>query len=188
MRLGRQGFTFIEILIVVIILGMLAAFAAPRIDVTRFKVESAMQGVGITLLAVERQAITQQGNIIVMFDQPNQSMRIHEDKNGNGLQDAGERVRAVPLGEQIVFGRGAAPAMPIGAGPITFTKMIGGFPALVFHRDGSASEAGGFYLTSLRAVKYSGGYAQDARAILLDRATGRASWYRYGTSQWVKAF
>ena len=190
MRLGRQGFTFIEMLIVVIILGMVAAFVGPRIDVTRFQVESSMQGVGLILLAVERQSITQQHNIIVQFDQARQSLRIHEDRNNNGLQDGGERVRGVPLGEQIVFGRGAASAMPIGPGPITFTKMIGGYPAVVFHRDGSASEAAGFYLTSLRAAKYAGGYAQDSRAILLERATGRASWYRYNqsASKWVKGF
>ena len=188
MRSTRSGFTFIEMLIVVIILGMIASFVAPRIDVTKFQIESSMQGVGITLLTLERQAITQQHDIIVLFNQPKQAMRIHEDNNNNGLMDAGERVRSVPLGEKIVFGRGGATAMTIGAGPITFTKAIGGFPALVFHRDGSASEAGGFYLTSLRAAKYAGGYRQDSRAILLDRATGRASWYRYGASQWVRAF
>ncbi|HUK21601.1 MAG TPA: type II secretion system protein [Gemmatimonadales bacterium] len=184
----RRGFTFIELLIVCLIVGIVVAFAAPKIDVTKFKIESAMQGVGITLLGVERQAITQQHDIIVMFDVANQALRIHEDNNDNGQVDAGERVRSVPLGDQVVFGRGAATAMSMGNGPVTFTKVVNGYPALVFHRDGSASEAGGFYLTSKRALNYSGGYTRDSRAILVDRATGRASWYRYGTSTWVKAF
>ena len=189
MRESRRGFTFIEILIVVLILGMIAGFAAPRIDVTRFKVESSMQTMGMTLLALERQSIAQQHDIIVMFDQAQNALRVHEDNNNSGTMDAGERVRRIPLGDDIVFGRGAANALAsIGAGPVSFTKTIAGYKALVFHRDGSASEAGGFYLTSKRALNYSGGYKQDSRAILVDRATGRASWYRFGTSTWVKAF
>jgi prepilin-type N-terminal cleavage/methylation domain-containing protein len=188
MRLGRIGFTMIELLLVVVILGLLVGFVAPRIDVTKFKVESAMQAVGTTLLATERLAITEQHDVIVQFDTTNQRMRIHEDANNNGVIDPGEHVRAVPLGEAIVFGRGAAPAMPgMGPGPVTFTKLVGGLPALVFHRDGSASEAAGLYLTSQRAAT-TGTRPQDARAIQLDRGTGRASWYRYGPPAWQRAF
>jgi prepilin-type N-terminal cleavage/methylation domain-containing protein len=188
MPLGRRGVTLIELIIVFVLLGMIVAFAAPRINVAKYQVESSMQGIGVTLLAVERQAITQQHDIIVMFDTTNQSLRIHEDNNDNGTVDAGERVRAVSLGEKVVFGLGGAPAMPAGTGLVTFKKVVGGYPALIFRRDGSASEAGGFYLTSTRAATYSGAYKQDSRAVLVDRATGRASWYRYGTSQWVRAF
>jgi prepilin-type N-terminal cleavage/methylation domain-containing protein len=189
MRQSQRGFTFIEILIVVIILGMIAGFAAPRIDVTRFKVESSMQAMGMTLLALERQSIAQQHDIIVMFDQTQNALRVHEDNNNSGTFDAGERVRRIPLGDDIVYGLGGASAMaPLGTGPVTFTKVINGYKALVFHRDGSASEAQGFYLTSRRAAQYSG-YKQDTRAILLDRATGRASWFRFSNlNAWVRAF
>jgi Tfp pilus assembly protein FimT len=188
MSAGRRGVTLVEIMWVFVIVGMLVMFAAPKIDVNKFRIESGMQGIGLTLLATERQAISQQHDVIVMFDVARQSLRIHDDKNNNALVDAGERVRAVPLGEQVVFGRGAAAAMSMGAGPVTFAKTIGGYPALVFHRDGSASEAGGFYLTSKRAINQPGGYAQDSRAVSVDRATGRASWWRYGSSTWVRAF
>ena len=189
MRFSRRGVTLVELLVVLALIGMIITFAAPKIDVTKFKVESSMQAVGMTLLALERQSIAQQHDIIVMFDQTQQALRVHEDLNNNGAVDAGERVRRIPLGDQIVFGKGSATAMTMGAGPITFTKVIGGYPALVFHRDGSASEAAGFYLTSIRATRFSG-YMGDSRAIVLDRATGRASWYRFNVtgSTWVRAF
>lgn len=187
MGLRRQGFTLMELMVVLVILGMVVAFAAPRIDVTKYQIESSMQGVGMTLLALERQSITQQHDIIVLFDQTNQALKVHEDNNNNAAVDAGERVRSIPLGEKVVFGKGVATAMSMGAGPVTFTKVVQGLKALVFHRDGSASEAAGFYLTSARAIKY-GGYPKDSRAILLDRATGRASWYRYNGSTWARAF
>jgi hypothetical protein len=146
-----------------------------------------MQGVGMTLLAAERQAITQQHDVILLFDVPNNLIRIHDDANNNGVIDAGERVRGVSLGDGIVFGRATATARPMGGGPVTFTKVLSGLPALVFHRDGSASEAGGFYLTSIRAAT-SGVHLEDTRSIELERATGRASWYKYGNSVWTRAF
>lgn len=186
-RASLAGFTLIEMLIVMVILGLVVAFAAPKIDMTRYRIESGMQGIGITMLAVERQAITQQHDVILLFDVPNNTIRIHDDANNNGVIDAGERVRGVSLGDGVVFGRAAAPARPMGPGPVTFTKVINGFPALVFHRDGSASEAGGFYLTSVRAAT-SGAHLEDSRAIELERATGRASWYRYGAPVWRRAF
>lgn len=188
MRLGRRGVTLIELLVVLIILGMIVAFAAPKIDVTKFQIESAMQGMGMQLLSLERQSIAQQHDIIVLFDTANQALKVHEDNNNNGTVQAGERVRSIPLGERIVFGKGSATALTaIGAGPLSFTKNVQGYKALVFHRDGSASEAGGFYLTSKRSMNYTG-YPKDARAITLDRATGRASWSRFNGTTWVRAF
>ncbi|MEA3244620.1 MAG: type II secretion system protein, partial [Gemmatimonadota bacterium] len=55
---GRPAFTIVELLIVIVILGLVAAFAAPRIDVTRFKVNSAVQALGTTILTAQRQAVT----------------------------------------------------------------------------------------------------------------------------------
>lgn len=185
--LRHSGFTLIEMLIVLVVIGLLVGLAAPKIDVMKYRVESGMQGVGMTLLAAERQAIAQQHDIVLTFDVPNGLIHILDDANNNGLKDAGERQRAVPLGEGIVFGRAIVPARPMGAGPVTFVKTIDGLPALVFHRDGSASEAGGFYLTSIRAVT-SGTHLDDTRAVEVERATGRATWYRYGAPVWRQAF
>jgi prepilin-type N-terminal cleavage/methylation domain-containing protein len=183
----RFGFTLIEMLIVLVIIGLVVGLAAPKIDVTKFRVESAMQGVGTMLLAVERQAITQQHDVIVMFDVPNNLLRIHDDANNNGIVDPGERVRGMPLGEGIIFGRAGVTPRPMGMGAVNFTKVVAGLPAVVFHRDGSASEAGGFYLTSNRAAT-GGTHLDDTRAVELERATGRASWFKYGAGGWLRAF
>lgn len=188
-RRSGLGFTLIEMVIVLLVIGIVVGLAAPKIDVTKFRIESAMQGVGTTLLAVERQAITQQHDVIVMFDVPNNLLRIHDDANNNGQVDPGERVRGMPLGEGIVFGRaGVTPRpAPMGMGAVSFTKVVAGLPAVVFHRDGSASEAGGFYLTSNRAAT-GGTHLDDTRSVELERATGRASWFKYGSGGWVRAF
>lgn len=183
----RAGFTLIEMLIVLVVIGLLVGITAPRIDVVKYRLEAGMQGVGMTLLAAERQAITQQHDVVVTFDVPNGVIHIFDDANNNGLKDAGERERGMTLAEGVVFGRAEAPARPMGAGPVTFTRVVNGLPALVFHRDGSASENGGFYLTSTRAVQ-SGKHLEDTRSVEVERATGRATWYRYGPPAWRQAF
>jgi prepilin-type N-terminal cleavage/methylation domain-containing protein len=186
-RVLRTGFTIIELLMVMVIFGMIVAFAAPKIDPTRYRVNSSMQVMGTTMLTVQRQAITQQHDIIVRFDTAQHRLRIHEDRDNDGTIDAGEHERSVQIGEGIVFGRGSAPAMAMGDGPVEVVRTIGGLPGIVFHRDGSASEAGGFYVTSVREAR-DGGHPDDTRAVMVARATGRATWFRYRSDGWIKAF
>jgi type II secretory pathway pseudopilin PulG len=45
-----------ELLIVLAIIGIVVAISAPKIDFIKFRLESDMQGVGMTLLTAERQA------------------------------------------------------------------------------------------------------------------------------------
>lgn len=184
---ARRGFTLIEIMLVLTIVGLLAAFAAPKIDLTTMRTNGAVQVLGTSVLTAQRQAVTRQHDIIVYFDVAGRRIRIHEDRDNDTVIDVGEHTRVVNLGDDLVYGRGPAPAMPMGVGPVTITKTLNGMPALVFHRDGSASEAGGFYVTSLRSAR-DNTRPTDARAVTVERATGRASWFRYRTTGWTKLF
>lgn len=183
----RRGFTVIELLIVMVIVGMVVALAAPNVDPTRYRVNSSVQLLGTTMLTAQRQAMTQQHDIVVRVDTAERRLRVHEDRDNDGTIDATEHERSVQIGEGIVFGRGGAPAMAFGGNAVVFTRTIGGLPAVVFHRDGSASSAGGFYVTSLRESR-TGGNPEDTRAVTVARATGRASWFRYRADGWQKVF
>lgn len=185
---GRSaGFTIIELMIVMVMVGIVVALAAPNVDPTRNRMNSSMQLLGTTMLTAQRQAMYQQHDIVVRVDTAERRLRVHEDRDNDGSIDTGEHERSVPIGEGVVFGRGGAPAMGFGSAPVVFTRTIGGLPAVVFHRDGSASSAGGFYVTSLRESRY-GGKPADTRAITVARATGRAAWFRYRADGWQKAF
>jgi prepilin-type N-terminal cleavage/methylation domain-containing protein len=185
-RWSREGFTLLEILIVVSIVGIMTVIALPNLDYTRYRVESAVQGLGASLLAAQRTAVTQQHDVVVLFDAGNHSVRVHQDLNDNRTVDAGELLRSISLGDQIVLGRGdAAPFAAVGPGPVTFTKRVSGLPMVSFHRNGAASEYGGVYLTSTRALQ--GGHASDARLLVIERATGRVTRYRYTGTSWVEA-
>jgi len=184
---ARRGVTLIEMMMVAVLIGLTTAFIAPKIDVTTYRVNGAMQGIGTTLLAAQRLAITRQHDVIVLFDTKTNAIRVHDDSDNNGEINGTEHVVTTPLGETIVYGLGGAPTMTEAAGPITFTKIRGDFLSLTFHRDGSASEAGIVYLTSQRAVN-QGELPRDARAIWVERATGQVSWYRYLPPNWKRGF
>ena len=182
-----RGFSTLEVLLVVAIMGILAVIALPRIDLYRIQANSAIQIMGTTMVAAQREALTKQHDIILTFDVPNRRMRIIWDANSNSTIDAGERSRSVPLDDRIRFGLGGAPARAFGAAPVNFTRTINGLPALIFHRNGSASGIGGFYVTSSRAVlDGTTKWNRDTRAVEIVRATGRTEWFKYNGTAWIR--
>jgi len=186
---GRAGFTLIEILIVIVIMGMVAAFAIPRLNLEGYRVNSAVRAVTASLTYAQRLAVSLQSDVRVSFDLANRRIRVHEDTNNDGVIAGTERVTYTNLGEGVTFGLGAAP-------PVTYTNGVagtatfnivgtqGGLPMVVFRRDGTASETGGFYLNSIRALT-QGGTAQ-VRAGEIIRSSGRIIWYTYATGTWTR--
>lgn len=185
---ARRGFSLVEVLLVIVIMGLLVGLVAPRIDVANFQVSSAVQALSTTSAAAQREAITKQHDMILIFDAVRRQLRLVWDVDSDGVIDAGERIRAITLDDRVVFGRGTAPARAFGAAPINFVDQIGGLPALTFHRNGSASGIGGFYLTTRAAAAGGANKAHDTRAAEIVRATGRTEWWRYSGSAWVRGF
>lgn len=184
----RGGFSLVELLLVIVVMGLVLAFASARIDVANFQVSAAVQALSTTSAAAQREAINKQHDMILIFDAANRNLRLIWDADSDGTVDAGERNRVVALDDRVVFGLGTAPARAFGAAPINFVDQIGGLPALTFHRNGSASGIGGFYLTTRAGAAGVANKARDTRAAEIVRATGRTEWFRYSGSAWVRGF
>jgi len=186
---NRSAVTLIELLMVVTIIGVVIGIGVWKIDVARYQINGDQQVVGTALIAAQREAIAKQHNMIVVFDDANSAMRIVSDSNNNGQADANENVRTITLGDRVRYGLGTATAMSWGSSAISFTTLEGGsgLPCVIFYRNGSASESRGVYLSSTRAQS-DPAFVRDIRAIHVERATGRAEWWHYDGSTWVRGF
>jgi prepilin-type N-terminal cleavage/methylation domain-containing protein len=181
-RSGRRGFSLVEALNVIVIVGIMASIAIPRSSVATYKANSGAQVIASTLTYAQRQAISRQTDTRVAFDVANNELRIHEKADNDNVIDLGERVTVTPLPEGLVFGRGTAAARGMGTAVVNFTRTQGGLPIVIFRRDGSASESGGVYVTTTAGL--SVGRTADVRAVEVSRATGRAAWFSYATGAW----
>jgi len=183
---SRWGFTLAEIMIAVVLIGIVAVFALPKLNWSAYRVNGAARAVTGLLGRAQRMAVTDQSNVNVIFDVPNQAIKIHEDANNDNVIQNTERVRSYPLGEGIIFGNGGAPAHTYTPMPISFTRTQNGLFEIIFRRDGSASENGGFYITTTTSQNST--RPKDARAIEVTRSTGRADWFQYTGAAWVQKF
>lgn len=185
---SRRGVSITEMLIVVVLVGITVAFVGPKVDLAHYQVDGAMQSIGYSLMGAQREAVSQQHDVIVTFDAANRALTIIDDTNDNRIADAGEHTRRFVLDKAIQFGSASASTLSFGSSAISFTQTVGGLPALTFHRNGSASQDGGIYLTSTRAATGEAARQGDTRAILVDRPTGRIEWWRYNGSTWTRGF
>src|SRR6185312_9848634 len=91
-----MGFTLVETLMVIVIVGLVASIAIPRIGMSRYIMNTAARTVTGTLSYAQRMAISQQNNINVAFDAARRGLRLHEDDDNDLVIDAGERVTFSP--------------------------------------------------------------------------------------------
>ena len=171
---GTRGVSLIEMLIVMTVIGILAAISASRLDWVKYRADTVSRGAYGDLAQAQRTAVSLQMDVRITVD-GNSTLRIHEDANNNGTVDGGERVIGSTLDHGFVFGKGEMASLPAPADPTELT-------VLVFRRDGSASRSGTFYISS----PLSDPDCKYCRAVTVTRATGRPSWYSFVTGTWVR--
>jgi prepilin-type N-terminal cleavage/methylation domain-containing protein len=180
MRRQMRGYTMVELVMVLVVMGVVSAIMVPNIDYRRYRADAAANTLRGTLQHAQRLSIVRQYNVIVVFDLDGRRMRIIEDVNNNRAADSTERVLVRPVEEGITF---IVP--PKGVNGSVTSAIIGdnlreidGLPSITFHRNGSASSDLELYLSAGSA------YGSDIRAVVVTQSTGRAEGLRYVGSAW----
>lgn len=186
-RPDRRGFSLIELLVVLVILGVVAGLSVPRLNLSGYRVDAIAQQVRAVFQTSQRTSLTRQYDVMVSIDTVRGELRIVEDANNNGIVDTGELRTWRPTGqnEGNVF---AIPPKGLTAEGLTTPvvgstlKRVNGYPTVVFHRDGSTSSDAEVYVANR-----SRGETQF-RLVTLTRSTGRTELYKLAgkgaTSQW----
>ena len=169
-----------------LLVGIMSSIIIPLIRPEKFRLDSAVIEVGSSFTAQQRNAVLRQHNIVVGVDTLQRRLRVHYDVNNDGVLDAGEQWYVVELGDGVVFGRAGAPARAMSNKTVSMEQEQDGLPIITYRRNGSASEEAIIYLTSERGA-LSGAFATDARAIEIERATGRISCYSYTSGAWLSS-
>ncbi len=178
----RRGFSMIELLTTLIIMGIVAMMAVPKMDLSHMKSDAALRQVTTLFVQAQRTALTKQYNVIVSIDVPNNRLRLIEDRNNSSAIDAGDRTMWMALEPGTTFAVTPTPVDGMG-GTVTFTKpkTIDGYPSVIFRRNGAASSDGVVFFTA-RVTDI-----QSLRAVVVTQSTGRAEPYKYTGSSWVRA-
>jgi prepilin-type N-terminal cleavage/methylation domain-containing protein len=178
----RAGFTLVEIAIVVMMIGLVAGIALPRLDLGKYRADSAAQTARGALQAAQRAALTRQYDVMVSVDAAGGRIRLVYDADGDGRLSSGERSTWQSLPDGSLF---AAPSVGGLSGPNakafsgTAIRTVDGMPTLTYHRDGSASGDAELYVATRVGAK------RAWRALQVTRATGRVDWFRFGAS-WTR--
>ena len=181
----RTGFTLLELIIVLVIMGVIAGMAIPRLRPSGYRADAAAQQIRSVVQTAQRTSLTRQYDVIVSVDTAKFGLRIAEDVNNDGIIEPGEWKFWRTEGD---FNRFAAP--PLGVNGVVNTSVVGstlktvdGYPSITFHRDGSASSDAEIYVSS----SYKG--RTDWRAITISRSTSRTELYRLSgagpTAKWM---
>jgi prepilin-type N-terminal cleavage/methylation domain-containing protein len=185
LRGRRLGFSLMELIVVLVMIAIMIALGAPRINVDRFYMDGALEEASTAFMVAQREAVGHQHNVLMVIDTVNRSLKAVWDVNNNAREDAGEHTRVTALTDRMRFARPSS-VPPQGSNVPILSPMAdcSGLPCLIFQRNGSIDREAFFYLTSLRSTRPGGGRDEDARFVVLARANARPDTWKYTGVAW----
>jgi type IV fimbrial biogenesis protein FimT len=148
---GQRGFTLIEMIVVLALLGILMAFSAPAIlnEVHQAKLRGITQEVTTLMRQARLDAIKTSAQAVVRIipadaNTPYGQVQAFSDRDSDGMLSAGEPVLGTfPLPNGVTF---EAPDLTVNASSVSgFSPDPSGSPNIaIFQRDGSVAAVGAF--------------------------------------------
>jgi Tfp pilus assembly protein FimT len=143
----RSGQSLIGLLMVLLILTLLTAFAAPRVNLTRYRSDSMARRVAGVFQAAARTARQRRHDVIVRIDSVGRRVGVLDDFNGNGLRDAGESESWTELDATAELRDPPAPLTAAAPGELAATAGDAGHQVR-FRARGGATASFVLYLTT----------------------------------------
>jgi prepilin-type N-terminal cleavage/methylation domain-containing protein len=177
-----RGFTLVEILFVVALIGLAAGFAISRVSFWGYRMDANIRLLQNAIIGAQQTAITKNVAVQVMFDANEHRLRILQDYNNNGVMDATDTVRYRPLADRAMFLSPPTTIDGVGAAYMTGAGVVQtGNPqqlAIRIGPNGALSGDAVVYIGSPRRV------AEDFRALTIVGATERTGFWSNGAGTW----
>ncbi len=185
-RSVRRGQSFAGLLTVLLVLTLLTAFAAPRVDLTRYRSDAMARQAASVFTAASRTARQRRHDVVVRVDSSGKRLSVIDDKNGNGTRDPGEAEIWTDLdpSADILDPPHPLPTLPLSAvqRPLHTTGLLAPVSPgrVVFRRGGGSNADFVLYLTS------DPGLPSAWRAVQVASKTGSVLLWRFDGTHWSR--
>jgi Tfp pilus assembly protein FimT len=166
----RPGQSFLGLLVVLLVLTLLTAFAATRVDLTRYRSDAMARRATLVFVSAARSARQQRRPVLVRVDSARKRLGTVRDLNGNGRHDPSEPAiwTALDAGTDILD-----PPVPLF--DVTASRAV-----VAFQPKGGATHDFVLYLTS------DAGTPTAWRAVQVNRSGGVVQLWRFDGSRWTR--
>ncbi len=182
----RHGQSFVGLLVVLLVLTLLTAFAAPRVDLTRFRSDAIARQAAAVFSAASRTARQRRHDVVVKVDSSGKRLGVVDDRNGNGQRDPGESEVWTDLDPSADILDPPSPLPTISASSARRPLHTAGLAppvsvgSVAFRRSGGTSADFVLYLTS------DPGLPSAWRAVHVASRTGLVQLWRFDGTRWAR--